>query len=301
MTTSRMEPVPNEVVRWPAERFYWAVCEAPGWSRSGLLPEGLRPELEDLAPEPIDRLHAVCTPLPNGRVLVCAARREDLDGLTDGTLRLVPESLPAFVLGSALDADASIEQACASLDLLVGPYEPRPLRRARLLRHALAAACITMCSLVAAFGLSRREAHWSALADAAAAARERLVSETVPETAHQPEALAVELARLRQGREGAQRVRPAADAALALAAVLRGWPVDEPARPQSVAATGTGVSLSVSLDGDPAPFLRALQPPKGWKAGEPRINTSGGTTRITLELRADPGASDAGDVREGAS
>src|SRR5690606_17382565 len=57
--SGRTDAALAEIVRWPAARFYWAVLEAPGWTRSGPLPEGLRPELEELAPEPLDSLHAV--------------------------------------------------------------------------------------------------------------------------------------------------------------------------------------------------------------------------------------------------
>lgn len=30
---------PDALVLWPAERFYWAALDAPGWTRSGPLPE----------------------------------------------------------------------------------------------------------------------------------------------------------------------------------------------------------------------------------------------------------------------
>jgi hypothetical protein len=37
---------------WPMERFYWAVLEAPGYTRAGPLAPGLRPLLDDDVPVP---------------------------------------------------------------------------------------------------------------------------------------------------------------------------------------------------------------------------------------------------------
>ena len=279
-------------ITWPAERLFWAVLDCPGWRGSGLLPQGLRPELDDESPLEPGALHGVCTPLGDGRrVLVCAAPRSELESLPEGTLSLRPAGLPSWLeLGEGGNRDAAM--LAASLELLVGPFEPRPLRRARLRRHLLAAACLLLIAGLTSAGLARRALHWNHVADVAASARASLVRESAPEAPPlapglPPELrLTAELARLRALAESSGRIGPAPDAALALAEILSLWPTEVPSRPLSLVASGSDATLSVALDGDAAPFLRALRVPQGWTALEPRLQSSGGITRLTLGLRA---------------
>jgi hypothetical protein len=58
-------------------------------------------------------LHAVCAPIGEGRLLVCAARRDDLARLPQQFLSVIPEAVPEF--GSAATA--------RSLNLLIGSFE----------------------------------------------------------------------------------------------------------------------------------------------------------------------------------
>jgi hypothetical protein len=264
---------------WPAERFSWSILEAPQWRRAGVLPSGMLPALEEDLPRAAEGLHAVAAPMGDGRLLVCAADESEIESLGEGILSLTPETLPAF-------AGAGVEPG--ALNLLVGVHEPRALRRARAKRHLLAAASVLLTSALLAAGLVRRE---RALESDAAAAREasaQLLRTLSP--AGSPEAVALEVARQRRLSEAAARVRPAPDAALALASLLRAWPATVSSKPQSLAVSESGATISVAVDGDATPFLKALKAPQGWSLEEPRLNTADRVTRLTLQLRMAAGA-----------
>lgn len=251
---------------WPAERFYWCVLDAPGWSRSGPLPPGVLQRSDDEFPVPAAEGHAVGTPMPDGRLLVCAARRDELEGLQ--VLSLTPESVPDFGRG----ADPS------RLNLLVGDFEPRVVRQARRRTHLVAAAAVLACGLVISAGLLRRASAWSR---EAARIEQDAAAITPPGGA---EALADQIT----AAHDAAQVTGAADApdsALALAAVLSGWPSSVACSAQSIAVDRTGASISVAVEGDPEPFLSALRPPPGWRLDEPRLVNVGATNRVSLKLR----------------
>lgn len=267
-------------VTWEPERLYWAVVHAPAWRRAGELPPGLRPELADEVPVPPDELHAVCAPAGDGRVIVCAASRSALENLPGEAVTLTPASLPACI---GID-DGAVSPGV--LNLLVGPHEPVPVRRARRRRHLIGAASVALCSALLALGLVRRAAHWDNVAKDAAAARASVLSRAGLSGggSEGPHALAAELARLRRRAAASTSVRPAPDAAVALASVLKAWPADVPSRPESLRISQSGATIAVNVDNDPAPFLEAFKPPEGWRAAEPRLNVSGSVTRLMLEL-----------------
>lgn len=251
---------------WPAERFYWCVLDAPGWSRAGVLPPGVLQCLEDELPVPAAEVHAVGAPLPDGRLLVCAARREELDGIP--ALSLVPESVPVFVAGG----DPS------RLNLLVGDFEPAVVRLSRRHTHLVAAAAVLACGLAISAGLLRRASSWSR----EAAALEQQAAALAPPGG--AELLADQIAAAREAAQVAGAVY-APDSALALAAVLSGWPSSVACSAQSIAVDRTGASISVAVEGDPEPFLSALRPPPGWRLDEPRLVNVGATNRVSLKLR----------------
>ncbi|MCW5775667.1 MAG: hypothetical protein KIS87_04375 [Phycisphaeraceae bacterium] len=262
--------------RWPCERFFWSVLDAPGWSRAGPLPPGLLPAFADDVPADADELHAVCAPAGDGRLVVCAARRADLAQPARTLRSVTPERLP-----DALDATADPR----SLELLCGPFEPRCVRRARLRRHAHAAGILLLCAALVAVGLARRAAHWSRVATDAHDACLAFAEAAAPGIP--PEALAAELARLRA--LSAAAVRTPRDASLLLAAVLNAWPDDVAAEPQGLTVSQEGASVSVSVEGDPAPFLAAFRAPHGYRLEDPRLNASRGVTRLALRLRPHEG------------
>src|SRR5690606_6853138 len=111
--------------------------------------------LEPLLPVPIESVHAVYVTLGDDRMLACAAPKEALEGVGPDALLLSPESLPDAVATSDVDP--------SRLNLLVGPYQPRPLRRLRAVWHVIIAACASLVT----FGLhTRARVYERAAADA---------------------------------------------------------------------------------------------------------------------------------------
>lgn len=125
-------------VTWPPERFYWALVDAPGWRRPGPVPDGLRQAAADELPVPADDLFVVCAPAREGTVLVCAAPRAALASVDAAAVALTPAALPEF-------AHATCDPA--TLNILVGEFEPRAVRRARSRTRALIAASIALGAL----------------------------------------------------------------------------------------------------------------------------------------------------------
>lgn len=260
---------------WPADRFYWAVLDAPGLKRTGQLPAGLLPMLEEDAPADAADLHAVCAPLADGRLAVCAAKRSDLAEVPPNVLSLTPGSLPQFV--------ESLGVSPARFNLLVGAFEPRPIRAHRIKQHAFAAATIILCGMLVGVGLHRRSSRWEERAESARVAAASIAAQVIP--AGRPDDITAEAARLKGTRDAlAKNVLPP-DASLSLAAVLHAWPANVPSKPQSISVSSTGVSISVSVEGDAAAFLKAFTPPPGWTLDEPRLNTADKVTRLALQLR----------------
>lgn len=260
--------------RWPSDRFYWAVLEAPQWRRSGELPAGLRSMLEEDTPAPAESLHAVCAPIGNGQVLVCALDQADLKSLSEGIRVLAPEALPEFVTG-----DVTAE----SLNLLVGRHEPMEVRRSRLRKQFLIA---TSCLMVAGFltvGFIRRAQLWQLTAEHARSAATTMSQSVKPGAT--PDVLALETSRTRRLAETAAKVKLPDDAALALEVLLRAWPGSMRAKPESIVISDSGLTLSVMIEGDPTQFLEAMRAPPGWTMDEPRLSTTDAATRLTLHLR----------------
>ncbi len=259
-------------LRWPPERFLWALLDAPGWTKCGRVPEGLLAALEDELPVAVEAMHAVCAPAGGGSLIVCAARRADLAGLEGSVLSLSPASLPEFARGSCEPT---------RLNLLIGAYEPSLVRRSRARTGALFAVTVLIASALLSVGLSRRAQAWRVGANLnRESARQVLATMVAPGV--DP---ASEIDRLRRANEAALRDRAPADAALSLAAVLRGWPAQVSCATHSIAVGPTGATLSLDVRGDPTPFLASLQPPSGWLLDEPRLNSTERGTRLSLRLR----------------
>ncbi|CAG0954237.1 hypothetical protein PHYC_00371 [Phycisphaerales bacterium] len=271
-------------IDWPAERFYWAVLDCPGvpiFSGRPHAAAGLDLQLAEDLPEPIADLHAVYSRLDERRVLACAARRSDLASLDPRTLSLRPAAPPAF--GS--DAQPG------EIELLVGDFEPAPLRRARMARARwVAAAVLGLCTL-GAFGLLRRAGHWDSVASNAAQAARAAAAQALPDEPSDSPALVIrlrdELDLLRRTRRPSPALAGAADAAVELNHLLAAWPKAQPATTDSLSITPTSLALSVGLDGDAKPFLGELGTPPGWRREEPRISrgSGGGIVQATVQFR----------------
>jgi len=264
--------------RLPPEWFFWAVLDAPGLPKLGQLPESLLPELAEELPVPVDDLFAVATPTSDGRLLVCAVRRIVLESVSPSTQRLYPDSVPAS-LGVSAEA--------ANLNFLVGEYEPKPVRSARVRRHAGRAALLVMAAALTTIGLTRRAAQQHATATAARDAATDLARELAPAQSPETALFAIdhEIARLTRSAQAAGAMAPPADASVCLAEVLSAWPANVPSHPQSLSVTPPGIMASVSLEGDAAAFLKAVRPPSGFTLEEPRVNSAAGITRISLVMR----------------
>lgn len=269
---------PAKNITWPCERFYWAILEGTGWHRAGELPAGLRPLFEDEVPHPGDELHAICIPIDGDRLLVCSARRDELASLDSCVLSLAPESLPSF-------AEAELE--LSDLNLLVGQYEPHPLRRARQRWHLASAAAMVLCALLIAFGLDRRADYHREVSRQASDAHAQFLAEVGPGAT--VERLRAEVAALERSTEIGRRVQLPTDASLALAELLQGWPTEIEAEPQSLAVSGQSIAMSILLEDEPGRFLEVLKVPPGWTLDQPRLNSIGTRTRLDLRFRLDEG------------
>jgi hypothetical protein len=219
--------------------------------------------LQEELPIPVDQVHAVGAQAPGGKLVVCAARREDLREIT--ALSLVPGRIPSII---ELKVDP------AALNLLVGDFEPTPLRRERSRRRTLLALAAASLASITALGLVRRADMWGTVSNDARAA--------VSSLATSPTALHLELDRLR--RSPRAEVKPTPDAAQALAALLSAWPKELQCQTESVNIAPTGMTLSLTVAKDARPFLSALRAPQGWTLDEPRLTATADGARLNVIL-----------------
>ncbi|MCC6678245.1 MAG: hypothetical protein IT436_13980 [Phycisphaerales bacterium] len=295
MTVAAAGHSPVTDLVWPVERFYWAQLDAPGYRRAGALPPGLLALLADEIPQPIEEVFAVGIPVGGGgtgggagggRVLVCAVQRETLAALppTVGVLR--PDGPPPGV---------EPVPGLQTLNLLVGEFEPAPVRRERYRRHVSWAGILMLVATLAVVGLARRASHWRSIAVAAETAQRQVVAQVFGESLppeHAVLSLDAELDRLREINRS-KPMQPV-DASTRLVALLKAWPSGVPSKPQGVGVNESGITVSVAVDGDPAPFLSAFRAPEGWLLEEPRLNSAGTISRLTLQLR--PLATEGGGI-----
>lgn len=257
-------------VRWPADRFFWSVLEAPGFRTQGPLPEGVRPMLQEDVPALIEELHAVSAATIDGKLLVCAARRKELEDLPTDVLSLTPEEIPALIEPKG---DPS------ALNLLVGDHEPLPLRRERARRRLLLTLTAASLACLTAVGLSRRADAWSRAGEQARAATASLGAT--------PTAIHLELERHRKSPrfDGKSAIPP--DAATALTGLLAAWPRELECQTDSVQVGPSSMTLSLIVAKDPRPFLSALKPPEGWSLEEPYLTSTseGAHLRLVLHRR----------------
>jgi len=265
-------------VRWPAERFLWAVVDAPGMRSPGPVAPGLLPQLAEQVHVEPDALAAVAAPLGGGRALVCAVERSSLAAVGTKVLRLTPAELPGCVA-----AEEGMVRPEA-LDLLVGEHLPASVRRNGRLRHAAIAGCLTLCGLLAALGLSRRAGAWDAQARDAAQRTSLITGMIDPDaTLADLPYLADEAVQQSASLNGLASLAPVAPT---LAEMLEAWPAGS--SPSSVAIDGESILATALVTGDPGEFLAALRPPPGWRLLEPRLGSLGEATQITVSMERLP-------------
>jgi hypothetical protein len=266
---------------------YWAVIDAPGWRRPGALPAHFLAMLDEQIPVPAAGLHAVGVPLGDGRAVVCAVARDRLLQVDRHpfSVELFPSEVPP-----AIDDAAGRVLSTSRFNLLVGEFEPARFRRARHRRVLrIAAVALVACSLLA-IGFERRATHWRAVGSSARLATDRLVSGFDLGGGGEPtlEVVSASVDRLQAVRRAAAQAAPSPDGSLILAELLRGWPASDSSDTQSISIANGVVSVSTTVRGDPRKFLDALRVPDGWILDEPRLNSAGELTRLTLLLRPAP-------------
>lgn len=263
---------------WPSDRLYWAVIDAPQWRRPGLLPPGLHEEAEEVLPIPASDLHLVCCPVEGGRLVVCGLPRADLERLSSDVLALTPETLPGCL---------GVAAAAESLNLLVGEFEPAAVASAKAWVHFAAMAALVVIAGLAMIGLHRRAAAWERNAASAAEATSALLSQHAPgQTADE---LAMEVQKRKSDATDAAVLKSPEEAAPALVLILQGWPAEQSAKPLSLNVTPRTAAVSLVVPGDPSGFIESFRAPKGWSLEEPRLNTTGDTTRVNLQLHRNQG------------
>lgn len=278
----------SEYISWPAERFYWAVLEAPGVPVPIGKPRPPAAESLDLllAPEvpvPIDELHAVYARLDANRVLACAAMRADLSEVGTAAVTLVPEAVPECIPGGA-DIDFS------RFNLLVSDFEPGILKRPR--RHAgyWVAATILLSASLLATGLLRRTHAMNEAAKIAQPENARLLAAALPEEPKDSPTfslrLKAELDTLRRTRSS-RGITSTPDAMNSLAVLLGGWPKATGAETDAVSATPSNLTMLVTFREGPQEFLYHLPDVHGWNRDEPRVSRTASGTQVMVQYRPD--------------
>ncbi len=270
----------------PSESLYWSLVDAPGLpgdpsgsirAATATLVSLMEP---DLPAENVD-VHVVAVRVNPTQVLLCAAERHVLANTPPHVLTLTPERLPEFVteLGTI---DPS------SLNLLVGEFEPAPLRDQKQRRRSTVLAAVAILSLLSCLGLWRRALHAHTIArasDASVAAMLKAVDATASSPAIAFMHAKDELANLRKARPAnLNQPLETPDAAQALAALLATWPGQRSARADLISITPTNTSVNLSLTSNPTEFLDAFHPPAGWQLDEPRLTTNHDVTQLSLVL-----------------
>jgi len=266
-------------VRLPPERFYWAVLDVGALSGRK---RGLGFLFESVLPVPVESVHAVYLPLGEGRVLACGMDRP-LISEWEGALVLGPAALPEFVrTPGAPDA--------AVINLLVGEFEPRAVRRARRRVTLLACAALLACALAVGWGQSRRAAHWREISELLAQATAGVYEQVLPaSTGSVPPAarLTAELRALDRTRGDAPSSQGPREIAPTLAAMLATWPTDLPASTESLSAAAGALTLTVRLPDEASAerLERELKPPPGWRVSQPNVQRErdGLTVRVRME------------------
>jgi hypothetical protein len=254
---------------WPTDRFFWAVLEAPG-VRAGVLPSGLEADLQEALPVPVEMLHAVCVPAAGG-VLVCAARRDDLQGLGPDVLSVRPEAVPDCV-----------ESTSEVPELMTGSFEPLAFKRERSKRHLLAAASALLACALISLGFERRAGSLMDQGRAASAAELELTARVA--LSGEARSLGAQLDQARRSMTSDRALTPP-DAAEALAAVLTALPNEVDFEASSISISPSAMSLALTTKEDARQLLAAVRAPQGWRLDEPRLTTLPNANRVNLTMR----------------
>ena len=288
----------NELhVRWPAERFYWAVLDGsplPGasWLAGRRRLKQLGYLFENVIPGvAIEEIQAVYRQLPSSgrRYLACGVPRERLrEELDAQAVTLAPESMPSFI-EEPLDP--------AELNLLTGPFLPQAIRTARRRLLPAAALLLAACSALLTLGLERRvratEAEAQAVLAAWAAILQEVLGAGALQAGSQPPQLRLtaELRQLEQTRRDDPVANDIVDCAVVLGRLLSLWPSDLSTRTESIAVAPESLSLraTVANMADAQRLADALRPLSGWQLEQPQSEAQRDAVIVGLRFQPEGG------------
>jgi hypothetical protein len=279
-------------VRWPAERFYWALLDGGLLPRGGKRRKQLGYLFERFLPGlAIEQVQAVYRAVPGARkrFLACGAPAEKLREQVDaGAVTLAPQALPAFV-------EAPLDPA--ALNLLTGPLLPEAVRRLRRRAVSLAITVVIGCCLLLTTGLARREraveVRAAGVLAAQAAIIERALGPAAPGGNAQPPHVRL-VAALRQ-LEQTRREDPAAagllDCSVVMSEFLKHWPADLHVSTESivVAPDSINVRAIVATMGDAQLLGDALGRLSGWRLLQPQSEARKDDVVVSLRLEPEGG------------
>ncbi len=267
----------TSILRWPNERFYWAILDV------SVLPRHLRHSaehrgflLEGELPIAIESVQAAYTVLSEDRLLACAVERDVLDAEVDPGVRvLTPESAPdGLIAENAVDLDR--------LNVLTGAYRPTATRAAHHRFVALACGLVIALVVVATAGLLRRASLLQGAArDAEIATHEALESALGRTLRTDPGSVSIasleldnRVAAIARTRDASTADRTVFDAAAALSALLGTWPdtVAVEVQQLTLAADRIVCAGTVHDISEPARVTAGFAKLAGWDSRPPELN-----------------------------
>ncbi|MEE9128648.1 MAG: hypothetical protein V3T84_01415 [Phycisphaerales bacterium] len=290
-------------LRWPADRFYWAILDAasmPGrpTGRSRRQHERLGYLFESVLPGvTIEEVQAVYQRLPGNtkRVLACGVTRKVLEQEVDQcALTLSPRTAPTFV-------DERIEPA--ALNLLTGRFLPGAVRRAHRRLILSIGLVLTLCAVLVIVGLARRTSAQRRAHDDIFTARTAILEQVLGSAAPAPGMgagipgaglpgagaelrMTAERRRLEQTRSDDVAVSQPYDSARVLARLLALWPSDVPAQTQSLSISSTSIMLRAQVPSmaDAQRLADALASFPKWQLHQPQSESRRDHVQVTLRL-----------------
>ena len=283
-------------LRWPADRFYWAILDAssmPGrptvrsrrqHERLGYLFESVLPGVT------IEEVQAVYQRLPGDakRILACGLPKNVLKNDVDASaVTLTPESTPGFLEGPV---------DLARLNLLTGSFLPQAVRHLRRRWRLHVCLIFTFCAALLIVGLERRtnlHRHW--ISDLAAA-QETIIKQVLGPNTTLPGAgagagelrLIAQRRRLEQTRSDDLPVSEVGNAAAILTRLLALWPQDLHAQTQSISITSSSITVRASVPtmADAQTLADAFTSINGWRLQQPQSEVR--RDRVDVTLRFEP-------------
>lgn len=225
--------------RIPATLLYWGRLTS---DTSAGPTEAQDYRFERLLPLPVDHLHLIRTPLPDGGMVLVGIEPERLrthlaqrNDVTPTTWELLPDHLPEHLATTVPEAQR--DQVLAHLNLLQGIFEPQPRRNLRLRMTAVFACGLLLAAILVVIGIERRAAQLRQYADQVTNQTRSLMATIIPPQAgerHPELRLTMELRRLEQAAAGT--ATSGVDAVAALSALWRVWPTDLRVQIEALAA-----------------------------------------------------------------